>query len=79
MSNNNFNIWEGVYENWDNAPGDKGFLESDVWVKIPIIFQRKTLWLAEGMVSYSMVLRLFGMLAGLFVFLSQADNKGASC
>jgi putative methyltransferase (TIGR04325 family) len=32
MTDYDFNIWEGVYENWDKVPADEGFFESDLWV-----------------------------------------------
>jgi putative methyltransferase (TIGR04325 family) len=32
MTDQSFNIWEGVYENWDQAPADEGFFDSDIWV-----------------------------------------------
>lgn len=32
MTDDDFNIWEGVYENWDKVPADEGFFESDLWV-----------------------------------------------
>ena len=32
MTEKNFNIWEGVYENWDRAPMDEGVFEGDLWL-----------------------------------------------
>jgi putative methyltransferase (TIGR04325 family) len=32
MTEQDFNIWEGVYENWDLAPADDDVFASDIWV-----------------------------------------------
>ncbi|MBT3514000.1 MAG: methyltransferase, TIGR04325 family [Nitrospina sp.] len=33
MTNQNHNIWEGVYENWDLAPGDDDAFKNDFWIE----------------------------------------------
>jgi len=32
MTDHDFNILEGVYEDWDKVAADEGFFESDLWV-----------------------------------------------
>ena len=32
MNQKNFNLWEGVYETWDDAPGDDGVFNNDIWI-----------------------------------------------
>ena len=32
MTDQDLNIWEGVYENWDLAPGDDDAFKNDVWI-----------------------------------------------
>ena len=32
MNQKNFNLWEGVYKTWDDAPGDDGVFNDDIWI-----------------------------------------------
>ena len=31
MNQKNFNLWEGVYKTWNDAPGDDGVFNDDIW------------------------------------------------
>jgi len=33
MKTNEFKIWEGVYKNWGDAPGDEDVFDGDIWVQ----------------------------------------------
>ena len=32
MNSKDFNLWEGVYQVWDEAPQDDGVFEEDIWI-----------------------------------------------
>ena len=41
MTDHDFNILEGVYEDWDKVAADEGFFESDLWVITRYLVWRK--------------------------------------